>query len=96
MYLILGKRGLACNQARQSLSKGGEGGPAIRPSFDSSDGRVENSPLEFTPRAEPQPATKPAKSRVEGEKGAGPFDPVSTAAMGKGVENSPLAICSAC
>ena len=36
-------------------------------------------PWPFTPRAEPQPVTKPAKARVE-EKGARPFDPVSTAA----------------
>ena len=36
-------------------------------------------PWPFTPRAEPQPVTKPAKARVE-EKGVRPFDPVSTAA----------------
>ena len=37
-------------------------------------------PWPFTPRAEPQPVTKPTKARVE-EKGARPFGPVSTAAM---------------
>ena len=36
-------------------------------------------PWPFTPRAEPQPVTKPAKARVE-EKGVRPFGPVSTAA----------------
>ena len=36
-------------------------------------------PWPFTPRAEPQSVTKPAKARVE-EKGAQPFDPVSTSA----------------
>ena len=36
-------------------------------------------PWPFTPRAEPQPVTKPAKVRVE-EKGARPFGLVSTAA----------------
>ena len=35
-------------------------------------------PWPFTPRAEPQPVTKPAKARVE--KGARPFGPVLTAA----------------
>ena len=37
-------------------------------------------PWPFTPRAEPQPVTKPAKARVD-EKGTRPFGPVSTAAM---------------
>ena len=32
---------------------GGQRGPAIRSSFDSGDGVVENSPLAFTPIAEP-------------------------------------------
>ena len=36
---------LTCDQARQSPSRGGDGSPAIRPGFDSSDGEVENSPL---------------------------------------------------
>ena len=37
-------------------------------------------PWPFTPRAEPQPATKLAKARVEEEKEARPFGAVSTAA----------------
>ena len=80
MHLILSERGLACGQARQNSSGGGGGGPVIRLSFDSSDGGVENSPLPFIPRAEPQPATKPAKAQVEEEKRGRPFGPVSTAA----------------
>ena len=62
------------------LEGGGEGGPAIRTSFDSSDGGVENSPWPFTPRAELQSATKPVKARVEEERGTRPFGPVQTAA----------------
>ena len=41
---FFGERGPACEQALQSPSKG-EGGPVIRPSFDSSAGGVENLPL---------------------------------------------------
>ena len=45
LHLILGERGSACNQACRPPSGGREGGQAIRPSPDSSDGSVENSPL---------------------------------------------------
>ena len=37
-------------------------------------------PWPFTPRAEPQPVTKPAKARVQEKKGTRPFGPVQTAA----------------
>ena len=37
-------------------------------------------PWPFTPLAESQPATKPAKARVEEKKGPRPFRPVSTVA----------------
>ena len=44
---------------------------------------------------EVQHAAKPAKARVEEEKGAQPFGPVSRAAT-EGWKNSPLAIYSTC
>ena len=50
-------------------------------------------PWPFTPRAELQPATKLAKARVEEEKGA--IRPGFDSSDGE-VENSPLAIYSAC
>ena len=45
LHLNLGERGPACDRAHQSPGRGGEGDPAIRLSFDSSDEGVANSPL---------------------------------------------------
>ena len=42
-----------CDQARQSPSRREEGGPTIRPSFDSSDEGLRTRPWPFTPRTEP-------------------------------------------
>ena len=68
------------DQAQQSPSRGGE---EVRPFGPVSTAATEGwrtRPSTFTPRAEPQPATKPTKAQVEEEKGAQPFGPVSTAA----------------
>ena len=53
MHLILGKRGPACDQGRQSSRGRGEGSQANRPGLDRGNAGVRTRLWSFTPRAEP-------------------------------------------